>query len=277
MVLFPNSKLNLGLNIVGKRNDGYHDLETVFFPIPFKDAIEVIADKNAQQSATGIQFSVSGLEVAGDPESNLCVKAYRLLKKDYRQIPAAKIHLHKTVPIGAGLGGGSADGAFTLMLLNKKFELGLTEDNLKQYALQLGSDCPFFVVNKPCFATGRGEHLHPTDLELGDHKLIIIYPGIHVSTAIAFANIKPKELVKSIKEVIRQPITSWREDLENDFETPVFRQYPEIKAIKEKLYTSGAVYASMTGSGSAVYGIFEKNKQTDLEFPDHYFIKKLFH
>ena len=203
MVSFPNAKINLGLNIVGKRNDGYHDLETIFYPVQLKDAVEIIEEKNSQRSPDSYrdnaQCSISGLQNV-EIENNLCVKAYHVLKNNYPLLPPVKIHLHKTIPTGAGLGGGSADGAFTLKLLNKKFELGLTEKKLINYALQLGSDCPFFIINKPCFATGRGEHLEPLNIDLSDHKFIIIHPGIHVSTANAFSNIKPAKTVRSIKD-----------------------------------------------------------------------------
>ena len=268
MVIFPNSKINLGLNIVGKRNDGYHDIETVFFPVLLKDALELIEQEK-------FEFSTSGSSIEGDPEKNLCIKAYDLLKKDFPQMPAVKMHLHKAIPMGAGLGGGSADGAFTLKLLNKKFDLSLSEKQLINYSLELGSDCPFFILNKPCFATGRGELLEPTEQDLSDHKIAIIHPAIHISTAWAFANIKPLRPAKSIKQIIQQPISTWKNELVNDFENPVFEKYPEIKKIKEKLYDAGAIYASMSGSGSAVYGIFNSKENFSFSFPKNYFIKEV--
>ena len=189
MVSFPNCKINLGLNIVNKRNDGYHDFETVFFPIHLKDALEIIEKEK-------FEFSTSGLPIEGEPEKNLCIKAYQLLKKDFPQLPAVQMHLHKAIPMGAGLGGGSADGAFTLKLLNKKFDLSLSEKQLINYSLQLGSDCPFFILNKPCFATGRGEILEQIDLDLSEYKILIVHPAIHISTAWAFSTIKPLKPVK---------------------------------------------------------------------------------
>ena len=269
MVTFPNSKINLGLNIVGKRGDGYHGIETVFFPVQLKDALEVIEKEK-------FEFSTSGSPIEGETEKNLCIKAYHLLKKDFPQLPSVQMYLYKAIPIGAGLGGGSADGAFTLKLLNKKFELNLSEKQLINYSLQLGSDCPFFILNKPCFATGRGEILEPTELDLSEFKIVIVLPAIHISTAWAFANIKPLKPVKSIKQIIQQPITTWNDELINDFEKPVFAKYPEIKSIKDALYDEGAIYASMSGSGSAVYGIFRKEKAISLTFPENYFVKTLF-
>jgi 4-diphosphocytidyl-2-C-methyl-D-erythritol kinase len=268
MVIFPNCKINLGLNIVNKRSDGYHDIETVFFPIHLKDAIEVIENES-------VKFSTSGMLVEGEPGKNLCIKAYQLLKKDFPKLPPLQMHLHKAIPIGAGLGGGSADGAFSLKLLNKKFDLLLSEKQLINYSLQLGSDCPFFILNKPCFATGRGEILEQIDLDLSSYKIVIVHPGIHISTAWAFSNIKQLRTAKSIKEIIAAPIETWKNELINDFEHPVFEKFPEIKNIKNTLYNAGAVYASMSGSGSAVYGLFEKPKKLSFKFPENYFVKEL--
>jgi len=269
MVSFPNCKINLGLNIVNKRNDGYHDIETVFFPIQLKDSLEVIENEK-------LEFSTSGFSIEGEPEKNLCIKACDLLKKDFPQLPAVQMHLHKAIPMGAGLGGGSADGAFTLKLLNKKFELNLSEKQLIKYSLQLGSDCPFFILNKPCFATGRGEILEQTELGLSEYKFLIVKPPTHINTALAFSTIKPFKPVKSIKQIIQQSISTWKTELINDFEKPVFTKYPEIKNIKDKLYDAGAIYASMSGSGSAVYAIFKTENAISISFPDNYFVKTLF-
>ena len=269
MVLFPNCKINLGLNIVNKRSDGYHNIETVFLPIQLKDALEVIEKEE-------FEFSSTGLSIEGEIEKNLCVKGYHLLKKDFPYLSNVQMHLHKAIPMGAGLGGGSSDGAFTLKLLNKKFELNLSEKQLIDYSLKLGSDCPFFIVNKPCFATSRGEILEPIALDLSTYKIVIVHPDIHVSTAWAFSNINPQGPVKSIQQIIQQPILTWKNELSNDFETPVFKKYPEIKKIKDELYDSGAIYAAMSGSGSAVYGIFRKEKAISLSFPKNYFVKTLF-
>ena len=274
MVSFPNCKINLGLNIISKRSDGYHDLETIFYPVRINDAIEVIEKED-------IQFSISGLIIADEQQNNTCLKAYYLLKKDFPQLPPVQVHLHKSIPMGAGLGGGSADGAFTLQLLNKKFDLLLSEKQLTEYALQLGSDCSFFILNKPCFATGRGELLEQIDIDLSDYKSLIVYPGIHISTAWAFNQLagsrqrREPGSYKSIKEIIEQPISIWKGELINDFEIPVFYLYPELKKIKDELYNAGAIYSSMSGSGSAVYGIFEKEKALSFSFPGNYFVKEL--
>jgi 4-diphosphocytidyl-2-C-methyl-D-erythritol kinase len=259
VVTFPNCKINLGLNITAKRPDGFHDLETVFYPIAIKDVLEIVQQ---QHGTTDVSFTTSGLEIGGDTAHNLCVKAYHLLKKDFLQLPPVSMHLHKAIPMGAGLGGGSADGAFTLKLVNEKFQLGITNEQLIEYALQLGSDCPFFVLNQPAFAAGRGEKLQAIGLDLSAYRFVVVNPGIHINTGRAFSQAQPKHPVKSIKEIIGQPIDTWKAQLVNDFEEPVFQTHPGIKAIKENLYADGAVYASMTGSGSTVFGIFEK--QLDL-------------
>ena len=261
MLVFPNCKINLGLNITRKRSDGYHDLETIFYPIPLCDALEVIADPDAinnLQPQGGTRFSTSGLPIAGNHENNLCVKAYRLLKNDFPSLPSVQMHLHKIIPMGAGLGGGSSDGAFALQLINQKFELGITEEQLLDYALELGSDCPFFIINKPCFATGRGEHLQPVDLNLKGLHLVLVNPGIHVSTREAFSNIKPATPATSLLDIIASPIHRWKDHLSNDFEAGVFQLHPELAKIKQALYNSGTIYASMTGSGSTVFGIFQQ-------------------
>ncbi|MGE5109039.1 MAG: 4-(cytidine 5'-diphospho)-2-C-methyl-D-erythritol kinase [Sphingobacteriales bacterium] len=271
MVIFPNCKINLGLNIIGKRMDGFHDLETVFYPVPLKDALEIIQNPG---SDSPIEFSQSGITVQGKEADNLCIKAYYLLKKYFPELPSIKMHLHKTIPMGAGLGGGSSDGAFALKLLNKKFQLGLSNEQLIDFALQLGSDCPFFIINKPCFATGRGECLETITLDLSVYSIVIVNPGIYINTAWAFTNITPRITAKSIKEIIQQPIETWKDELINDFEKPVFENHPEIKVIKEKMYDSGAVYASMSGSGSTVYGVFDYKPDLDKVFPAHYFVKQ---
>lgn len=271
MIVFPNCKINLGLRILRKRSDGYHDLETIFYPLPFYDVLETIARKEIST----ILFSGSGLTINGDIEENLCVKAYTLLQKEFPQIPAIQMHLHKVIPTGAGLGGGSADAAYTLLVLNKQFQLKLSTEQLITYALQLGSDCPFFIVNKPCFATGRGEMMEQVSLDLSAYKFIIVNPGILVSTANAFAGITPSLPVKSVKEIIQQPVSTWKNELMNDFEKNIFDNYPSIETIKNKLYDAGAVYASMSGSGSTVYGIFEKTKPVKVELSPDYFTKEL--
>ena len=271
MVVFPNCKINLGLHILNKREDGFHDIETIFFPVPVEDALEIIVNNDSQQQ---IAYTSSGIEVEGSIDNNLCVKAYHLLKKDFPQLPNIKLHLHKAIPMGAGLGGGSADGAFTLKLLNNKFHLHLTEEQLIMYALQLGSDCPFFIYNKACFATGRGEQLKAIELNLSGYYLVIINPGIHVNTGWAFKQITPCKRATSLLSVIGEPIETWKEKLTNDFEESVFIQYPEIERIKNLLYQNNAVYAGMTGTGSTIFGIF-KERPTPIAVQENYLYRTI--
>lgn len=267
MILFPHCKVNLGLHITAKRDDGFHDLETVFYPLPFYDIIEIIEKENS--SATEPEFSSTGIEIPG-PGNNLCVHAWELLKKDRPSLPSVKMHLHKTIPTGAGLGGGSSDASFTLMLINEKFKLGLSTSQLMSYALKLGSDCPFFLMKEPAFAKGRGEILEQVELNLSDYILALVNPGIHVSTRDAFEEIIPSSPKKSIREIIQQPVESWKEELKNDFEVTVFRKHPRIASIKDELYNKGALYASMSGSGSTVFGIFKQDEdlKSRLRFDD---------
>ncbi len=274
MIVFPNCKINLGLNILHKRSDGYHDLETIFYPVPLTDSLEIIENKQPVKSP-GFPFYSSGLPVAGKPSSNLCVKAYRLLKQDFPGIPSVQIHLHKVIPSGAGLGGGSADAAFTLKILNQLFKLALTTEQLIVYAAELGSDCPFFIINKPCFAKGRGEILQEIELDLSAYKFVIVNPGIHVDTGRAFLDMSPAQPEKSLAEIIKTPLEKWKDELKNDFEKIIFRQHREIVDIKNTLYHNGAIYASMSGSGSTVFGIFPKQEQLRFAFPVNYFVKEL--
>ncbi|SJZ49622.1 4-(cytidine 5'-diphospho)-2-C-methyl-D-erythritol kinase [Sediminibacterium ginsengisoli] len=254
MVVFPNCKINLGLNIVRKRTDGYHDLETIFLPVSLRDALEILP---AGAGVNEISFTASGLPVNGRPEDNLCIRAWQLLKKDYPGLPAVKMHLHKAIPMGAGLGGGSADGTFTLRLLSDMFQLAIPDERLSEYALELGSDCPFFLLNKPCFAKGRGEEMEPLELDLSGYKILLVHPGIHISTGWAFAQIRPAQPSVSLKERITMPPAQWKQFIKNDFETPVLAAYPELAEIKDQLYRSGAVYASLSGTGSTIYGIYQ--------------------
>ena len=270
MVAFPNAKINIGLNIVGKRHDGYHNLQTIFYLIAFNDVLEIIEHKGEEAQPL---FAATGIAVPGDSASNLCVKAYGLLKKDFPQLPSANIHLHKCIPMGAGMGGGSADAAFTLTLLSKKFSLNIPAAQLQDYALQLGSDCPFFLINKPCLATGRGEVLQTLSIDLSAYKILIVHPGIHISTALAFTQVTLAENQKDLAKLIAAPVVEWRNEITNDFEKPVFYAYPEIADIKNKLYSHGAIYASMSGSGSTVYGIFPGGDAPPVSFPAHYFQK----
>ena len=253
MIAFPNAKINLGLNIVAKRPDGYHNLETVFYPIPLSDALEIVLAKEQKGN-----FVQTGITISGNPDENLVLKAYKLLKEKF-DIPEIDIFLHKKIPFGAGLGGGSADAAYMLKLLNDFAELNLTINNLEEYAVRLGADCPFFIQNKPVFAEGIGNQFTAIDLSLKGYYILLIKPDIHVSTQDAYANVKPQTPEKSIKEIIQMPVKKWKEYLVNDFELSVFKKYPEIDTIKNKLYEQGAIYASMSGSGSSVFGIFEKS------------------
>lgn len=278
MIVFPNCKINLGLHILNKREDGFHNLETFFYPIPLRDALEITRWDDDRAEAD-ISFKSTGLVIQGDSHNNLCIKAYELLKKDFPVLPSIQVHLHKTIPMGAGLGGGSSDGAFMLRLLNEKFQLGLSDQQLISYALQLGSDCPFFILNKPAFAGGRGELLEEIPLNLSACRFAIVNPGIHVNTGWAFTQLNRSnhpnqpEHTRSIKLIIQQPVETWKDQLINDFEQAVAEQYPVIADIKQKLYDAGAVYASMTGSGSTVFGIFPESIQPNLCFPGEYYSK----
>jgi 4-diphosphocytidyl-2-C-methyl-D-erythritol kinase len=258
MVIFPNCKINLGLHITGKRPDGFHELETVFYPVQLRDILEVV-------SSTSLEFQSTGLAIPGNPASNLCLKAYQLLKEDFPQLPPVQMHLHKIIPMGAGLGGGSADGAFALRLLNEKYKLNISSQQLIDYAAKLGSDCPFFIMNKACYATGRGEILTPINLDLSRYRFVIVHPGIHINTKWAFEQIQPGLPSRSIKDIIQLPIQDWKHYLSNDFEAPIMQNYPAIEAIKMALYNDGAIYASMSGSGSAVFGIYPTNATIQLK------------
>jgi 4-diphosphocytidyl-2-C-methyl-D-erythritol kinase len=270
MVAFPNAKINLGLHILGKRSDGFHDLATVFVPIKLQDVIEVVESNNENES---IEYSQTGTEISGDVKDNLCIKAYHLLKQDFPNLPAVKMHLHKKIPMGAGLGGGSADGAFMLNLINKKFDLGIDKASLAKLSLQLGSDCPFFIYNKSAYATGRGEILTQIDLDLSKYSILIVNPGIHINTGWAFKSLQLAQNHNELLEVINAPIQSWKTNLINDFEVPVFNAYPEIAQLKQQLYDLGALYAAMSGSGSTIFGIFENKITEEIKFPDTYYVK----
>ncbi len=260
MIVFPNAKINLGLNIIRKRQDGYHELETCFYPIPWQEALEM-----AKAEKTTV--TVSGIEVPDDGD-NIVLKAYQLLKADYN-IPPVQIHLHKVIPIGAGLGGGSADAAFALILLNGIFSMGLDDEQLMKYAVTLGADCAFFIKNKPMMAKGIGEQLEEIEVSLKGKFVLLVYPNIHISTREAFSKIKPKKAEKSIKHILLgESISGWKHALENDFELTLFKTYPLLQELKQRLYESGALYASMSGSGSCMYGIFKEDPQID--FPDTY-------
>lgn len=276
MVVFPNCKINIGLRIGSKRADGFHNLSTIFIPIPLTDAVEIIPATSA--NGKQVIYSQSGIAIDGNDADNLCIKAYYLLQKDFPQLPAVRMHLHKNIPMGAGLGGGSADASFTLQLLNKQFQLNLSTTQLIDYSLQLGSDCPFFIINKPCIATGRGEILEELLLDLSSYTIMLVNPGIHINTGWAFKQLQlsgTESAPDNLTAIIKEPIDSWKNDLTNDFELPVFHLHPEIKKIKEVLYSNGAKYAAMSGSGSTIFGIFEKDCIPTIKFPESYFLKLL--
>ncbi|MBH83561.1 MAG: 4-(cytidine 5'-diphospho)-2-C-methyl-D-erythritol kinase [Flavobacteriales bacterium] len=249
MLFFPNAKINIGLSIISKRADGYHNLESILYPIAWCDILEIIPSKQ-------LSFESTGLTIPG--QDNLCLKAYELMESHY-DIASVSIHLHKNIPIGAGLGGGSSDAAFTLMALNTIFELDLEKDQLKKMAAQLGADCPFFIYNTPSLASGIGEILNPIDLNMSNYHLLVVKPDVFVSTSEAFSFIEPQTPSLSLLEEVKMPIEKWT--LKNDFEDRIFPHYPEILEIKKSLIQAGALYASMSGSGSSIYGIFLEKPQ----------------
>lgn len=263
MLCFPNAKINLGLNVVSKRPDGYHNIETIFYPIPVKDALEIVPAIRDES------FSQTGITIDGCPDNNLVLRALRLLREIY-PIPPLEIHLLKAIPFGAGLGGGSSDAAFMLKLLNDFCKLGLSFDELEQKAALLGADCPFFIRNTPVFATGTGNVFTPVTLSLEGYHLCLVKPDIAVSTPEAYAMVRPQMPSTSLTEIISQPVEAWKNQMVNDFETSVFNRYPEIARIKESLYEAGAVYASMSGSGSSVFGIFQEPTHLKRQYPDYF-------
>lgn len=265
MITYPNAKINIGLSITERRPDGYHNIESVFYPINLQDAVE-IKTIEGEEPQGGYKLKVSGTILDGTPDDNLVVKAYQLLRKDFN-FPAQKIHLYKHIPVGAGLGGGSSDAAAIIKMLNEKFALGLTSEQMQHYAVQIGADCPFFINNTPVFATGIGNIFTPIELSLHSKTIILVKPDIFVSTRDAYALVKPSPAAIPLTEAIKQPISEWKQIITNDFEKSVFAKYPEIAAIKDKLYDMGALYASMSGSGSAVYGIFD----SPIEYADEIF------
>ena len=257
MIVYPNAKINIGLKVVDKRPDGFHNIETLFCPVGLCDMLEVIEAADGQFS-----FSSSGLAIPGNPDDNLCIRAFNLISRDIK-IPPVKIHLRKTIPMGAGIGGGSSDGSFMIKLLNELFSLGFSEEKMVGYAKMLGSDCPFFIRNKAAFGEGKGDQLSLVDVDLAAYKIVIVFPDVHVNTREAYEwlDSHQKEMDKtgeqnSLKQNAGLPPELWKDKVINDFEIPVFSKHPEIRRIKERLYNEGAVYASMTGSGAAVYGLF---------------------
>ena len=262
MLVFPNAKINLGLFVIEKRSDGFHNIETVLFPIPLFDALEVISPCHEE-----FCLHIHDIQIDGTPNDNLVYKAYELLKNDYG-LPNIRVDLFKKIPFGAGLGGGSADAAFMLKLLNEKFFLNISDEKLEGYARRIGSDCACFIKNKPVFAYEKGDKFRPVDLNLSGYQLVLICPPIHVSTKTAYQNITPKaKMLNSsplqeyfdLRNISMIPVNEWKNYIKNDFEPSVFLQHPILSDIKQKLYDLGADYASMSGSGSAVFGLFSKN------------------
>jgi 4-diphosphocytidyl-2-C-methyl-D-erythritol kinase len=262
MVSFPNAKINLGLHITEKRQDGFHSIESCFYPVQWCDALEILVSNTTS-------FTTSGIEIPGASDSNLCLKVYQALKKEY-MLPPVHIHLLKNIPIGAGLGGGSADAAFTIKLLNDLFSLNLSVTQMEDYLRPLGSDCAFFVNNKPVFAYDKGDRFSSIELSLKGYFIVIVYPEVHISTKEAYSSVIPKKSQVSIERILQKDIKEWKSLLKNDFEDALFPKYPVLKEIKETLYSKGALYASMTGSGSAVYGIFSEGTALKNAFPEHF-------
>lgn len=270
MLSFPNCKINIGLYITNKRTDGYHDLETVFYPIrSFHDALEVMPAKEESR------LNITGLDIDGSNTNNLVWKAYTLMHARFpAKIPKLDIYLRKALPMGAGLGGGSADGSYMLKLLNDFCKLELSNEYLEKVALELGSDCPFFIKNSPCFAMGRGEKMYPSSLDLSKYSIQLICPELSISTKEAFSIITPRSASFDLRQLTELPIERWKDTIKNDFEHPVFQQHPILSTIKKELYKQGAIYASMSGSGSTIYGIFPKSKKAnislDIDYTEHY-------
>ena len=265
MIEFPIAKINLGLNIVSKRPDGYHNLETVFYPVPIKDALEVCVMDDGFPSPTDCDLKTTNMPIAGNEQDNLVVRAYNLLKQNYK-LPRVHAHLYKNIPTQAGMGGGSSDCASMIKLLNRMFGLGMSGSEMEAAAARLGADCPFFITAAPAYAEGVGERLHPLRLDLCGWTLAVVCPGIPVSTKEAFRHVIPHPTSVKCRDIVARPVETWRGNLTNDFEESVFRQHPEIGRIKEKLYSLGATYASMSGSGSSVFGLFS----APIDLADHF-------
>ena len=255
MLSFPNAKINIGLYITEKRSDGFHNLESCFYPVGWSDVLEILP-------APKLSFKSTGISIPGNPETNLCLRAYHLVNQDFK-LPPVMIHLHKIVPIGAGLGGGSADCAFTIKTLNDLFELNMSVEMMESYARNLGSDCAFFIQNKPKFCFGKGDEFEEIELDLSGKFIVLVNPNIHISTAEAYSGVKPQRATVDLKITLQTPVNQWINVIKNDFETHLLLKYSVIRNIKDSLYTYGAEYASMTGSGSTVFGIF--NQEIDLK------------
>jgi 4-diphosphocytidyl-2-C-methyl-D-erythritol kinase len=254
VISYPNAKINLGLNVVRKRPDGYHDIESVFYPVPWRDILEIVPEKQGKGKVT---FTSSGIEIPSNGTPNLCEQVYHLMHEEF-DLFSIKLHLHKIIPIGAGLGGGSADAAFAATMLNQMFELGLSNERLEEIVFRVGSDCPFFVANEPAFVSGRGDVLEKFEIDLSGLWIVLVNPNIHIGTKEAYSRIKPAIPAEGLRELLSEDVTDWKGWVRNDFEQSIFPTHPTISKLKEELYQMGAVYASMTGSGSTVYGLFEE-------------------
>jgi 4-diphosphocytidyl-2-C-methyl-D-erythritol kinase len=262
MIVFPHAKINLGLHVTSKRSDGYHNIETVFYPIAWCDIMEILP---GEKHTSGIEVHLSGLPVQGKHADNLCVKAYYLLKNDY-PIPALKLYLHKQIPMGAGLGGGSSDAAAFIHAVNELCSLGMSVSEMQNYAKRLGADCAFFIEGNPVHAIGRGDEFTSVNVSLAGHFIYVVHPGIHVSTAEAYANVVPEMPSVGIPGILANDVSTWKNKLTNDFERSVFSAHPAIATIKQKMYDAGAIYSCMSGSGSAVFGIFKEEPKALAEF-----------
>ncbi|WP_288318100.1 4-(cytidine 5'-diphospho)-2-C-methyl-D-erythritol kinase [Xylanibacter caecicola] len=256
MITFPCAKINLGLNVVSRRTDGYHNLETVFYPVNISDRIEITVADGRMPEGKACALTVEGMPVTGNADDNLVVKAYNMLAKDY-SLPHVHINLCKKIPMQAGMGGGSSDCAYTIRMLNDMFGLDIPTERMIGYAASLGADCAFFINPVPSYAEGIGDVLQPADIDLSGYRIVIVKPDIPVSTREAFSLITPAKPFKCCRDIVRQPIDTWRDELVNDFEKSIFALHPEIAAIKQRLYDTGAIYAAMSGSGSALFGIFK--------------------
>ncbi len=264
MICFPNCKINLGLRIKEKRPDGYHNIETILFPVFLADALEIIVSQDRSSA-----FSVTGLNIPGDKQQNLCLRACYLMYEKY-EIPPVKIHLHKRIPMGSGLGGGSSNAAFTIKLLNDLLGLKLTNKQMHNLASEIGSDCAYFIENIPLFAYGKGDKFQKVKFSLKNFYIVLVKTPVHVDTATAYANITPSNHKYPVKEIVQLPVQKWKKYMLNDFEEYVFEKYPEISDVKRELYKQAAVYASLSGSGSAVYGIFRTPVNLRELFPDYF-------
>lgn len=266
MITFPVAKVNLGLNVVERRSDGYHNLQTVFYPVGIKDVLEVFPMAEDFPSEVDCDIKISNIHIEGDEQRNLVIRAYQLLKKDFPNLPRLHAHLYKGIPTQAGMGGGSSDASAMLLLLNREYQLGLTEEQLIRYASQLGADCAIFILNRPAYAEGIGEILSPIDLHLEGWYMGVVRPDIPVPTKEAFAHITPHMPEKCCRDIVMQPVETWKDELVNDFENSVFTAHPELAHIKEHLYRLGASYAAMSGSGSAIFGLFKQPAELNRHF-----------